>query len=148
MAKASTSNTDPMSVKQAALAQEIRTLMPELQRALLAVTDADDEAHKLGVEPETDPGWLKARAHADELEGAFAGLCDDVWAAPVRSFEDVVLLAEIVQHLILDWPAHGESDGLISPAVHYPDQAVARLLAGVLGLAGKPYNLEPTTAPC
>ena len=116
MAKASTSNNDPMSVKQAALAREIRTLMPELQRALLAVTDADDEAHKMGVEPENDAGWIKAKAHTDELEGAFDGLCAEIWAAPVRSFEDVVLLAEICQHHADDWPAHGESDGLIHPA--------------------------------
>src|SRR5262249_19701238 len=121
MAKADYPSTTP-------LAQEIRDLLPKLQRAILAKTDADEECMKMGVVPEADAGYRKAAAHADELEETFAALCREAWAAPVRSFEDVVLLAEIVQHIAGDWPVYPtESEPLLDPPSHWPVVAVGSL---------------------
>ena len=59
---------------------------------------------------------------------------------------DAVLLAEIAQHHAHDWPAIGESDGLIDPAC-YDLEAYGRLTRAVLALAGRPFNAQPVAPP-
>lgn len=122
-----------------ALAQQIRTLLPELQAAILAKTGADARAIGAGVDPDEFPEHIDASRHAEQLETDLAVLVDKLWSSPVRSFEDVVLIAEIAQHKALDWVTHGESDGLLDPAC-YDLEAYGRLTMAVLALAGKPFN--------
>src|SRR5262245_17541124 len=99
MAKASNPSIETIPRGQASpLAQEIRELMPRLQAALILAKSGADSGKR-----------------ADQLEAVFDRLCDQAWAAPVRNFDDLVLLAEIAQHSARDWPAHGKSDGLDYP---------------------------------
>jgi hypothetical protein len=134
--------------KGSPLAEKIRALMPQVQAALLACTDADDKATKAGINDHDDfPEYVAARKHEDQLKKQFATLCAEAWAMPVRGFEDAVLLAEIAQHKALDFVAHGESDGLIDPAC-YDLEAYGRLTMAVLALAGKPFNAHPRGVAC
>jgi hypothetical protein len=123
------------------LAQKIRVLIPELQAAVLATSDADAKAMRIGIKQEKFAEYVAASERVDQLREQFDALVTEAWATPVRSFDDAVLTAEIVQHKALDWVAHGESDGLLHPASEHDDEAVGRLVMAVLALARKPYTM-------
>jgi hypothetical protein len=76
------------------------------------------------MEGQSNGGWLSLGrriekcCHTGILKGQLAALVDEAWAAQVRTMGNAVLLAEIAQHHAHDWPAIGESDGLIDPACY------------------------------
>ena len=104
------------------------------------------------MEGQSNGGWLSLGrrpekcCHTGILKGQLAALVDEAWAAHVRTMGDAALLAEIAQHHAHDWPAIGESDGLIDPAC-YDLEAYGRLTIAVLALAGRPFNAQPVAAP-
>ena len=78
---------------------------------------------------------------SDQLDARLDALIAEAWAAPVRSFDDAVLLAEIIQHQQSDWPTCGEaSEDLLHPPNVHNDEAVGRLVRAVLALAEKPFT--------
>src|SRR5262249_35934276 len=126
----------------AALAQEIREMIPRLQKAILTRIEADTMAVKLGEEIDQFPAYAAAAGHAAELEQAFANLCADLWLTPVKTLDDVVVRAQIAQHFALDWVAHDESDGLLDPVCCNVESLVHVVMA-VLQVGGKPFNRFP-----
>ena len=125
------------------MAEKIRSLMPQVQAAIIASTRTDAKAiADLRIDPDKFPEHVAAERHAELLEGQLAALVAEAWAAPVRTMGDAVLLAEIAQHHANDWPAIGESDGLSDP-VNYSVEAFGRLTMAVLALAGRPFNAQP-----
>jgi hypothetical protein len=90
------------------LAGKIRGLMPQVQAAIIATTRTDAKAiGELGIDPDEFPEHVAAENHVKALEDQLQALVDAAWAAPVRTFGDAVLLAEIAQHHAHDWPAIG-----------------------------------------
>ena len=137
-----TSATEPTSP----LAEKIRNLLPQVQTAITASTDTEAKAkEELGISPNDFPEHVAAEKHAMAMEDQLQALVDEAWAAPVRTFGDAVLLAEIAQHQAHDWPAIGESDGLTNPT--FALEAFGRLTMAVLTLAGRPFNAQPVAAP-
>ena len=121
--------------------------MPQVQAAVIATTRTDAKAiGELGIDPDEFPEHVAAENHLKALEDQLQALVDAAWAAPVRTFGDAVLLAEIAQHHAHDWPAIGEADGLTNP-VCYDLEAFGRLTMAVLALAGRPFNAQPVAAP-
>jgi hypothetical protein len=117
----------------------IRDLMPKVQKANGDAIAADAKAIGLGVDLDTYPELIAAREHRDKLEAALKKLIEELWTAPVSSFADVLIQAEVAQHEACDWPAPYGSDGLVDP-VAYSREAFGRLTMAVLTMDGRRFS--------
>ena len=124
----------------AALAAEVRALLPQLREALDLenTTPVGSEAHKQGS------------AILAPLEVRFERLCQLVWAQPPTP-DGVVLMAEITQHAALDWPPpHQQIPQTGGDYIDTPGRIeLGHLAMAVLALAGKHYcQSDPVSGGC
>lgn len=90
-----------------------------------------------------DPGHAEAVALSRRLEGDFYALCKELWATPVRSFDDLLMRAEIAQFEARDWPPPYEPLPMLSePSMDggQGDFQLRQLAAAVLSL-GQPLAI-------
>lgn len=125
-------NFGPEPEGSSVLAVKLRALMPPLRVAIMR------HCETLGGTRE----YLEAEVRCDELDAQFHPLCQQLWATPATTLDDLVIRAELAQYEARDWPAPYQRWPLLSEGSLEERQGCfefRQLAIAVLQMGGRRY---------